>query len=586
MVKWARSGQRLLERRSAGPSLLAATLLWVNACSPDNSTSPPPQDKRAVPSIPAPGYFPSEPPRNLGRQPLISAGDESASPLRTNESGGFIVERSPDGDARRGAQVAHAACILCHIFPEPDLINKDSWQKYVLPKMKLYLGVAQLDPEKNEGMQLLKASGLFPAAPMIPKKDWEDVVAYYLDTAPALATPQAPRAEIKIGLKHFVPVNPPARRSPPLTTLTVIDSADQKIFTADATQQSLDVLDPIGRLVGSIPVGNIPVSLAKTERGLYLTTIGHFFPSEEKRGQLILLESTPQGFARKVLLSNLPRPTHLEFADFNGDGKPDFAMCMFGYLTGRFSWFENLGNDEYREHILFPKAGAIRSIVQDFNHDGSPDIAVLVGQETEGILMFYNDKKGGFTMRELFRKPPSYGHSYFEAVDFNKDGLTDFLVTNGDNGDYTSPPKSYHGIRLYLNQGGDQLKEAFFYPLNGAYQAVARDFDQDGDLDIAAISFFPDYEKSPRESFVYLENQGGLKFSASTFRECVAGRWLTMDAGDLDGDGDIDIVLGSLIRMPTEVPPFVKDLWEKSSPSVLILKNTLRDPGGTSSKSP
>lgn len=575
-LKRARSGRELLERTPVGPWLLTATLLSLNACSPGDSTSHPPTAKQAAPSSPAPGYFPSEPPGILGRRPLISEGDESAAPLRTNESGGFIVERSPDADARRGGQLARAACILCHVFPEPDLINKDSWQKYVLPKMKLYLGVAQLDPEKNEGVQLLKASGLFPPAPMIPKRDWEDIAAYYLDTAPAQIPPQGPRDEIKIGLKHFVPVRPPERRSPPLTTLAVIDPAEHTIFTADATQQSLDVLDPVGRLLASIPVGNISVSLTKTERGIYLSTIGHFFPSEEKRGQLILLESTPQGFARKVLLSNLPRPTHLEFADFNGDGKPDFAMCMFGYLTGRFSWFENLGNDEYREHILFPKAGAIRSIVQDFNHDGSPDIAVLFGQETEGILMFYNDKKGGFTMRELLRKPPSYGHSYFEAVDFNKDGLTDFLVTNGDNGDYTSPPKNYHGIRLYLNQGGDRLKEAFFYPLNGAYKAVARDFDEDGDLDIAAISFFPDYEKSPRESFVYLENQGGLKFSASTFRECISGRWLTMDAADLDGDGDIDIVLGSLIRMPTEVPPFVKDLWEKSGPSVLILKNTLR----------
>ena len=93
-------------------------------------------------------------------------------------------------------------------------------------------------------------------------------------------------------------------------------------------------------------------------------------------------------------------------------------------------------------------------------------------------------------------------------------------MTNGDNADFTtSPTKPYHGIRIYLNRGNLRFEEAWFFHLNGAYKAIARDFDQDGDLDIAAISFFPDYERSPRESFVYLENQGGLNFTASGLDE-------------------------------------------------------------------
>jgi hypothetical protein len=111
--------------------------------------------------------------------------------------------------------------------------------------------------------------------------------------------------------------------------------------------------------------------------------------------------------------------------------------------------------------------------------------------------------------------------------------------------------------------------------MHGAFKAVARDFDKDGDLDIAAISFFPDYEKAPQESFVYLENLGGLRFSASTFPEAISGRWLALDAADLDGDGDIDIVLGSLIEMNSDVPPALKKNWEQTGPSVLILRNTL-----------
>ena len=49
-----------------------------------------------------------------------------------------------------------------------------------------------------------------------------------------------------------------------------------------------------------------------------------------------------------------------------------------------------------------------------------------------------------------------------------------------------------------------------------------------------------------------------------------------MDAGDLDGDGYDDLALGSLVKMPTPVPEFLKKTWDENGPSVLILKNNSR----------
>lgn len=476
-----------------------------------------------------------------------------------------------------GLSLAKTFCSSCHLFPEPDLLDKKTWREGTLPRMKIRMGLDPAQIEQHPEAKFLKASGVFPTLPMIPAEQFKLIERYYLSTAPEKALPQDPRPEIKMGLKLFAPERPRFKRPTPATTMVSINPKSKRIYMGDAETKSFDILDSDGNLLNSINVGNIPVAVTETDQGFYLTLIGHFLPSDDPKGELVFLERTPSGFQPpKIVLKDLPRPTDTEFADLNGDGKTDFVISMFGNNVGRLSWFENIGKDSYKEHVLIPKAGAIRTVIRDFNNDGTPDIAVLVAQELESLFLLLNDGKGNFKTETVFQKPPIYGHSYFEVADFNKDGRPDFLVTNGDNGEYASPNKKYHGIRIYLNKGGNHFEESFFYPLHGAYKAVARDFDGDGDLDIAAISFFPDYDNSPQESFVYLENLGGMKFSASTFQQFFTGRWLTMDAQDLDGDGDIDIVLGSYIRGPSEVPQALVDVWDKVGPSVLVLKNKLR----------
>jgi hypothetical protein len=102
---------------------------------------------------------------------------------------------------------------------------------------------------------------------------------------------------------------------------------------------------------------------------------------------------------------------------------------------------------------------------------------------------------------------------------------------------------------------------------------MARDYDGDGDLDIAAISFFADYAHQPEESFVYLENKGNFDFHPYSFPEATMGRWISMDAGDIDGDGKLDIILGDFSIGPVMMKQ--KTDW-KHSPPFVILKNIRR----------
>jgi hypothetical protein len=130
--------------------------------------------------------------------------------------------------------------------------------------------------------------------------------------------------------------------------------------------------------------------------------------------------------------------------------------------------------------------------------------------------------------------------------------------------------KPYHGVYIFMNDGKYNFTQKYFFPLDGCYKAMARDIDGDGDLDIATIAFFADFQKQPEEGFVYLENEGDLKFKPYSLPQAQVGRWLTMDVGDIDGDGKQSILLGNFSIAPGNSRS--RTNW-KEGPAYLVLKN-------------
>ncbi|MDP9041032.1 MAG: VCBS repeat-containing protein, partial [Bacteroidota bacterium] len=421
-------------------------------------------------------------------------------------------------------------------------------------------------------------AGFYPSQPLMNPGEWQNIIDYYVATAPDMMPPQQRPYPIKNDLTIFAVSAPAITRQNPTTCFLEIDTTTHPhtVLQSDIFRKSLmrfnDKLRPVDSFPSSGPVIDIDFHALPQ----VVTNIGQLNPTNAKLGKLenlVLSDNGKMSFDSAMGIGSLQRPVQSIRVDLNGDNRPDELVCEFGHLTGALSWYENHGNNHYTRHVLRSVPGPIKAYVYDYNHDGLPDLFVLFAQGEEGIFLFTNRGHGQFDQREILRFPPSYGSSYFEFDDFNKDGFPDIVYTCGDNADFSQVLKPYHGVYIFLNDGNWNFSQRYFFPVNGCYKAMARDFDGDGDLDLAVISFFADYQKQPEEGFVYLENKGDFKFLPHTMRETLQGRWLTMDVADLDEDGKPDILLGNF----SIAPGFIKSpIPYQLSPSFLYLKNISR----------
>ena len=496
---------------------------------------------------------------------------------------------------QRGAELSALYCSTCHVEPAPDILPRRSWAA-ALGYMGYWLGIDNIDylddaPEfvrinVSSRLEVLERDGVYPAAPLLNDEDWALLRRYYMRAAPSEPLPQAGKPPLNRDLERFQIFRTSYRQPLAITTMVHVRPQAEEIYIGDSLAQSLTVLDGNGQIRTSrqFRPAISPVDIQFVGETAYLGSIGDLLAQQLASARpahisaLSLVNGSIADATSEVVLEDLFRMADIEVADLNGDGRLDFIVCGFGSITGSVAWYEALEGGGYREHVLLPLPGAVKARTHDFNDDGLLDIMVLVSDAREGLHLLINEGGGEFELRTVFETHSAYGHTFLELHDFNGDGLMDALAVNGDNvdSDPYNTSKNYHGLRIYLNRGDLQFEEAWFYPMYGAFIARAADFDADGDLDIAAVSFYPDFTDPLRESFAYLENQGGLEFLPSTSDELNNGRWMTMDIGDVDGDADVDVVLGgSYLEIGLFGNPELYDALVESGESVLILKNTL-----------
>ena len=209
----------------------------------------------------------------------------------------------------------------------------------------------------------------------------------------------------------------------------------------------------------------------------------------------------------------------------------------------------NPAQPAFTKHTIDPRPGGIHALPVDLNHDGKMDFVALLAQEHETVVAYINKGTGDFSFDQkvIYAAPhPNWGSSGIQLVDLDKDGDLDVLLTHGDTFD-DGIVKPYHGIQWLENTGSYPFVEHTIAQMPGVHRAQAADIDGDGDLDIVACALLAggsDVDEKTLPALVWLEQTKPGVFVRHTI-EMGFPRHATLDVGDIDNDGDLDIVVGN-----------------------------------------
>ena len=278
-----------------------------------------------------------------------------------------------------------------------------------------------------------------------------------------------------------------------------------------------------------------------------VSVLGDIYPSDERVGRVVWLEQTRTGFQPHVILDDVRRVADVQAGDLDKDGDTDLVVAVFGYSVGEILWLENRGKGAFRDHRIHYAPGTIHVPLADYDGDGDLDIAAIVSQEEEEVWVFENRGAGRFRPRRAYHTVNfDIGSAGLVQDDLDQDGDPDLLLPMGDNLEYQySYPQPFHGCLWLENVGDWKFRPRRIAAFGGTYAAAAGDLDGDGDRDVVLVSMINDWQHPRNASVVWLENNGKQEFQIRQIATQPT-HLTTVACGDLNGDGRDDIVAGVL----------------------------------------
>jgi hypothetical protein len=216
--------------------------------------------------------------------------------------------------------------------------------------------------------------------------------------------------------------------------------------------------------------------------------------------------------------------------DLDDDGDLDILSASNSHAgSGKIAWYANDGAGHFGPEQAISTAAlyAYSVYAADLDGDGDLDVLSAFSRLDDKITWYANDGTGQFGSQRVVSPYPGGA----QAVDLDRDGDLDVLSFSLDD----------HKVAWYANDGSGHFgpRQVIITEADWANCVRAADLDDDGDPDVLLWSGYPDGK------IAWYASDGSGHFGPQ--QVVLAENWelSSLSAVDLDGDGDLDILVAS-----------------------------------------
>ncbi|MHC4519547.1 MAG: FG-GAP repeat domain-containing protein [Planctomycetota bacterium] len=264
----------------------------------------------------------------------------------------------------------------------------------------------------------------------------------------------------------------------------------------------------------------------------------------ETRGE----SESPLSWVRHCIYRNDSHRTYqVEAGDVDGDGACDVVFTT--KTDSSLGWCQNRGPASAwpMTWIATNLAPCFYARVADLDRDGRSDVVATQDTWRQGGRIYRFAYAGdpshqdNWTAEVIAEFPPGHGASVFEIVDLDRDGSADIFVANHQGDVFLL--RSSGGKGRPLEWAVHRLNEWDAHRGHNFREVDVGDIDGDGDLDVVLADEHLDL-------VMWLENPGESSGQFWPPRVIDKSRYYLLwchcvDLGDVDGDGDLDLAVAA-----------------------------------------